>query len=319
MPKTMTPAALAANRANAQKSTGPRTPEGKAIVSQNAVTHGLSARALIPPALEPYESREEYEALLTSVRRQLRPATALEHLLVESIAANNWRLLRLYRVEAGLIARRQDAIRRDDAFGMPTPHVGIAQLTAALGATPVDLATLRAIFVIPGAGREGYSDEMIVELAQGTLATLQRQHEEAVARWRQAAELESSLPAPETTHRLGRYGAQLKRQIHTDLHDLRELQAMRASEPEPAAKGGGPATTSAGLQNKAIFGRPASRGWGGCGQSSAPCPAGCRRRARVERPPARAPGAAAPSRRDFQSPATLRSRPDAPTRPKGAP
>jgi hypothetical protein len=38
-----TEAQILANRLNAQKSTGPQTPEGKAIVSQNAVKHGLSA------------------------------------------------------------------------------------------------------------------------------------------------------------------------------------------------------------------------------------------------------------------------------------
>jgi hypothetical protein len=39
-----TEAQIHANRANAQKSTGPRTPAGKAVVAQNAVKHGLSAR-----------------------------------------------------------------------------------------------------------------------------------------------------------------------------------------------------------------------------------------------------------------------------------
>ena len=40
-------AQVQANRFNAQKSTGPRTPEGKAKVAQNAVTHGLLARAAV--------------------------------------------------------------------------------------------------------------------------------------------------------------------------------------------------------------------------------------------------------------------------------
>lgn len=39
-----TEAQILANRRNAQKSTGPRTPQGKAAVSQNAVKHGLLAR-----------------------------------------------------------------------------------------------------------------------------------------------------------------------------------------------------------------------------------------------------------------------------------
>jgi len=42
-PPTRTPALLAANRANAQKSTGPRTPEGKNRVALSALRHGLNA------------------------------------------------------------------------------------------------------------------------------------------------------------------------------------------------------------------------------------------------------------------------------------
>lgn len=38
------PARIAANRRNAQRSTGPRTPEGKARSSQNSLRHGLSAK-----------------------------------------------------------------------------------------------------------------------------------------------------------------------------------------------------------------------------------------------------------------------------------
>jgi hypothetical protein len=41
---TRTPALLAANRANAQKSTGPRTPEGKNRVALSALREGVNAR-----------------------------------------------------------------------------------------------------------------------------------------------------------------------------------------------------------------------------------------------------------------------------------
>ncbi len=51
--KRITEKQRAANRANAQHSTGPRSPEGKAIVSQNAVKHGVLAQAAIPRGLEP--------------------------------------------------------------------------------------------------------------------------------------------------------------------------------------------------------------------------------------------------------------------------
>jgi hypothetical protein len=40
---------IAANRANAQKSTGPRTPEGKAVVSLNSLTHGIRCSRVVLP------------------------------------------------------------------------------------------------------------------------------------------------------------------------------------------------------------------------------------------------------------------------------
>ncbi len=51
------PAKIRANRRNARKSTGPRTPTGKAIVARNATTHGLN----IPVVREPDLAREVVE------------------------------------------------------------------------------------------------------------------------------------------------------------------------------------------------------------------------------------------------------------------
>ena len=50
-----TQAQTAANRINSQKSTGPRTAEGKAVVSQNAVKHGLLAREAVIRGEDPGE------------------------------------------------------------------------------------------------------------------------------------------------------------------------------------------------------------------------------------------------------------------------
>jgi len=52
-----TEAQIRANRRNAQKSTGPRTRQGKAALSQNAVKHGLSARQAIISA----ETQADFE------------------------------------------------------------------------------------------------------------------------------------------------------------------------------------------------------------------------------------------------------------------
>ena len=56
---------IKANRANAQESNGPRTPEGKARVSQNAQTHGLRSRY----AVLLMENHHEYQALRNALHR----------------------------------------------------------------------------------------------------------------------------------------------------------------------------------------------------------------------------------------------------------
>ena len=50
-----TKAQIKANRENAKKSTGPRTEEGKARVSLNALKHGLLARDAVLPSEDPAE------------------------------------------------------------------------------------------------------------------------------------------------------------------------------------------------------------------------------------------------------------------------
>jgi hypothetical protein len=94
-------AQIAANRANALSSTGPRTPEGKAAAARNRATHGLSSRNFF---LLPGEDPEEFDALLAACRAEHRPETPCESFLVDELARCEWKLRRLSAVEAGLLA-----------------------------------------------------------------------------------------------------------------------------------------------------------------------------------------------------------------------
>jgi hypothetical protein len=97
----------AANRQNGQKSTGPRTPEGKALMARNAVTHGLLAQQ----ALLPHEDGAALATLTESMTRQLQPVGALEALLVDVVIASAWRLRRLLAVEDYLFQYRYPSDR----------------------------------------------------------------------------------------------------------------------------------------------------------------------------------------------------------------
>ena len=91
---------IAANRANAQAATGPRTSSGKARSSRNAVTHGLYAEH----DFIGLDKREEYLKLRAALRREFAPETAAEHVLVAEILHAKWRLRRCAEVESRLMS-----------------------------------------------------------------------------------------------------------------------------------------------------------------------------------------------------------------------
>jgi hypothetical protein len=81
-----TAAQIAANKANAQKSTGLKTGEGKAKSCMNRLTHGFaSAQSIIPG-----EDHEAFGALLAELLIEHQPATPTEEILVEKMAQTQW-------------------------------------------------------------------------------------------------------------------------------------------------------------------------------------------------------------------------------------
>src|SRR5215470_17595929 len=95
---------IEANRRNAQKSTGPRTEEGRAAVRFNGLKHGLTAKSLCLPGDDP----EELDAFLDSYEGDYRPTNQDEAELVLQMAMARWRLRRFRCVEAALFASKID-------------------------------------------------------------------------------------------------------------------------------------------------------------------------------------------------------------------
>ncbi len=106
----ISPAQLAANRANAQLSTGPRTPAGLANSSKNAVTSALTGRTILLPT----DDVEEYASFLGAFRSDLKPVGPSERELVQIIVDCYWRLRRIQSLEFALYAHGHEQF--EDAF-----------------------------------------------------------------------------------------------------------------------------------------------------------------------------------------------------------
>ena len=85
------PAQLAANRANAELSTGPKTPEGKARVAMNPLIHGLASAKMFLPGEEP----EEFVELQKSLGLSYKCVHSGDAALVDEAALAWWKLRRI--------------------------------------------------------------------------------------------------------------------------------------------------------------------------------------------------------------------------------
>src|SRR5579863_7994330 len=93
-------AQIAANQANSQKSSGPKTDEGKAKSSRNRLSWGFASSTRFIPG----ENQEHFCALLNDLIREHQPATLTEQILVERMAHHHWIALRANRIQGDLLA-----------------------------------------------------------------------------------------------------------------------------------------------------------------------------------------------------------------------
>ena len=199
-----------ANRKNALKSTGPKTPEGKDVVRVNALKHGLLSREILLPGEDEAALRELGERL----RTELQPAGELEDLLVDRITSHFWRLRRLGRVEAGIFAWEyyEQLIER-----------------ARREAETYEKTEL---------------DDFV--MSYGTTITDQQKHQQALSK---ARELEAARDSEAATlgrtfmrdagsanafSKLSRYETNIERGLYKALHELERRQAARLGGNVPA-------------------------------------------------------------------------------------
>lgn len=186
---------IRASRMNATKSTGPRSAAGKAIVSRNALGHGLTARTVLLDG----EDAAVFEALRRALRLEFAPRSATEVSLVEHLAGLLWRLRRAQGFEAGLLSW----IAHQQAEAYDTAGV-----------------TLGRIAVVCDRRGLAHNGAVVPNSTVSNSGELRR-----VGRM-----LDAALGPRDLMSKLGRYEAHLARQIEKILAELRRGIAGRSAD-----------------------------------------------------------------------------------------
>jgi hypothetical protein len=105
-----TDAQIRANQANSQKSTGPVTEEGKARVSANGISHGLSASQFL---VLDWEDQNQFDQFAADLKADTNPQTPEEHRLVHSIIQHYWLMQRALTMQE-ILLNHNPALDPDD-------------------------------------------------------------------------------------------------------------------------------------------------------------------------------------------------------------
>ena len=110
-------AQLAANRANAQHSSGPKTDSGRATSSQNHTSHGL-ARHNGAFVLLPTEDPNGFEFLKTALAAEHQPTSETESILLITMAEAHWLANRAQNLQNGCFDPQTGQITDTKTFSL---------------------------------------------------------------------------------------------------------------------------------------------------------------------------------------------------------
>jgi len=129
----MSPKQIEANRRNAQKSTGPKTSNGRAVSKMNALKHGILSKEAVVHGRCIKESDREFAALHQRFWEALMPVGPVEEMLVDQIVTAHWRLRRAMKAESGEIALSVD----EGQWKRSRPNSQLLWMQWELGGDPV--------------------------------------------------------------------------------------------------------------------------------------------------------------------------------------
>jgi hypothetical protein len=218
---------IAANRQNGKKSTGPRSPAGKAKVTRNALKHGLLAQA----ALLPGEDGRRFQAFAHALLHDLQPVGALQALLADEIVNLAWRLQRASRVEPGLLVREQAAVDQAWVREQRTKREQQEQHEETVRRASKTARTVYGDAEVDELLKYTNEDDQLDEHEwhdQDAAELQHREEEAAAARWSELGRLgfafTRSVQQPDPFSKLNRYETSIARRLTRTRHELATLQ-----------------------------------------------------------------------------------------------
>jgi hypothetical protein len=200
-----------ANRANARRSTGPKSPTGKRAVRLNGLRHGLLSRDVVLPG----EDAEGFEKHRNAVRSELAPSGPLEGFLADRVVNAIWRLRRLERAEVAL-------------FHWHLSTLAVERRSATLGSF---VETICDPLPMLGGYETVIKDKIAHADAKEALdrARCERDREEVFL----GRSFNADAKESDTFGKLARYETALERSLYKALHEFQRLQAARHGQPVP--------------------------------------------------------------------------------------
>ena len=116
---------LLANRLNAKKSTGAKTPEGKRRSSLNAIKHGLTCEKHVAIG----ENKQEFETLKQQVLIAFPVFDIKSEIYVRKIIQYEWSLRRYQAIETGIFSRESLDYKSSESFSNKEYVLNVSELT----------------------------------------------------------------------------------------------------------------------------------------------------------------------------------------------